>query len=56
MPHGRDVSIEGMPPALLLAMRKPLPDRTEVAFLVKACGDITSTDYLPLDTPCEVIG
>ena len=54
---GGYVSIEGGPPARLLAMRKPLPGELRVALFVSTYGaDPASTDYLPLDTPCEVIG
>ena len=41
--------------AVLLAMRQPLPDEPLVALLVRVYGDITSTDYLTLDTPCELL-
>ena len=53
----RDISVEGMRTATLLAMRQsprgqPLP---LVAFLVRIDGTIGTTDYYPLDTPCEVL-
>lgn len=54
---GGCVSVEGGQPALLIAMRKPLPGELRVALFVSTYGaDPASTDYLPLDTPCEVIG
>ena len=52
---GREVHVEGMRRAVLLAMRQPLPDEPLVALLVRVYGDITSTDYLTLDTPCELL-
>ena len=43
--------------ATLLAMR--IPPRNQplplVAFLVRIDGTIGTTDYYPLDTPCEVL-
>ncbi len=52
---GRSISVEGMRPAIMLGMRQPLPEEPFVALLVSVYGDVTSTDYLPLDTPCEVL-
>lgn len=52
---GCEVAIDGMRPALLLAMRKPLPEEQLVAMLVSVYGDVTGTDYFPLDTPIEVL-
>ena len=52
---GREVSVEGMRRSVLLAMRQPVPDEPLVALLVRVDGDITSTDYLPLEEPCEVL-
>ena len=53
----RDISVEGMRTATLLAMR--IPPRNQplplVAFLVRIDGTIGTTDYYPLDTPCEVL-
>ena len=53
----RDISVEGMrTTATLLAMR--IPPRNQplplVAFLVRIDGTIGTTDYYPLDAPCEV--
>ena len=53
----RDISVEGMRTATLLAMRQsprgqPLP---LVAFLARIDGTIGTTDYYPLDTPCAVV-
>ena len=54
----RDISVEGMrTTATLLAMR--IPPRNQplplVAFLVRIDGTIGTTDYYPLDAPCEVL-
>ena len=54
----RDISVEGMrTTATLLAMR--MPPRNQplplVAFLVRIDGTIGTTDYYPLDAPCEVL-
>jgi len=53
----RDISVEGMRTATLLAMRLPLRNQPLplVAFLVRIDGTIGTTDYYPLDTPCEVL-
>lgn len=53
---GHEIDVEEMRSVRLLAMRQPLPDQPLVALLVRTPGgDITSTDYLPLDTPCELL-
>ena len=53
----RDISVEGMRTATLLAMR--IPPRNQplplAAFLVRIDGTIGTTDYYPLDAPCEVL-
>ena len=53
----RDISVEGMRTATLLAMRTPPRNQPLplVAFLVRIDGTIGTTDYYPLDTPCEVL-
>ena len=54
----RDISVEGMrTTATLLAMRTPPRNQPLplVAFLVRIDGTIGTTDYYPLDTPCEVL-
>ena len=53
----RDISVEGMRTATLLAMRTPPRNQPLplVAFLARIDGTIGTTDYYPLDTPCEVL-
>ena len=53
----RDISVEGMRTATLLAMRTPPRNQPLplVAFLVRIDGTIGTTDYYPLDAPCEVL-
>ena len=53
---GHEIDVEEMRSVRLLAMRQPLPDQPLVALLVRTPGgDITSTDYLDIDTTCELL-